>query len=278
MMKKLFKNKMILFGVSFTALLILLTFIIPQVVPLSPLQQDLPARLSSPGAKHIMGTDALGRDVFIRIIYGARISLLVGFVSVTIALLIGVPLGLLAGFHGGWVDNLIMRIVDIMLCFPSIFLILMVITFLEPNIINVMAVIGLTSWPGLTRYVRGEALSVRKRDYISAAKMMNIGRVRILFIHMLPNVIAPVLITATLGIGSAILTESVLSFLGLGVQPPSPSWGNILTSGKNYMGSRAWWLILFPAGAIFLTVLSFNLIGEGLRDHLDPHKKFLKKG
>ncbi len=278
MIKKMFKSKMILFGTVFLIFLIVLTIIIPAVVSSLPGQQDLSARLSPPGIEHIMGTDELGRDLFIRIIYGARVSLTVGFVSVTIALFIGVPLGLLAGFYGGWTDNLIMRIVDIMLCFPSIFLILMVITFLEPNIINVMAVIGLTSWPGLTRYVRGEALSIRKREYITAAGMINISKIRILFIHMLPNVIAPVLITATLGIGSAILTEAVLSFLGLGVQPPNPSWGNILTAGKNYMGSRAWWLIIFPAAAIFLTVLSFNLIGEGLRDYLDPQKKYIKKG
>jgi peptide/nickel transport system permease protein len=141
-----------------------------------------------------------------------------------------------------------------------------------------MVVIGLTSWPGLTRYVRGETLSIRKREYISAASIMNISKARILFIHILPNVIAPVLITATLGIGSAILTESILSFLGLGVQPPSPSWGNILTAGKNYMGSRAWWLIIFPSGAIFFTVLSFNLIGEGLRDYLDPKKRTASNG
>ncbi|MEA3505954.1 MAG: ABC transporter permease [Elusimicrobiota bacterium] len=274
----IFKNKMIAAGSVVIGLLIAAAFVLPSLIELSPVEQDLPSRLSAPSPEHIMGTDALGRDVFIRIIYGARISLAVGFVSVTIALLIGVPLGLLAGFHGGWIDSVIMRIVDIMLCFPTIFLILMVITFLEPNIINVMVVIGLTSWPGLTRYVRGETLSIRKREYISAASIMNISKARILFIHILPNVIAPVLITATLGIGSAILTESILSFLGLGVQPPSPSWGNILTAGKNYMGSRAWWLIIFPSGAIFFTVLSFNLIGEGLRDYLDPKKRSASNG
>ena len=149
----------------------------------------------------------------------------------------------------------------------------MVITFLEPNIINVMIVIGITSWSGLTRYVRGEALSIKEREYMQAAKMIGFNRARILFIHMLPNVITPVIITATLGVGSAILTESVLSFLGLGVQPPNPSWGNILTVGKEYVGQQVWWLMFFPGLAILVTVFSFNLIGEGLRDVLDPRTK-----
>lgn len=245
----------------------------PLLVPYSPMEQNLSLRLAPPSSQHLMGTDELGRDVFSRIIVGSRVSMTVGFVAVGISLIIGVPLGLIAGLYGGIIDRIIMRIVDIMLCFPSIFLILMVITFLEPNIMNVMIVIGITSWPGLARYVRGETLAVREREFVQAAKLMGLSRMRILFIHLLPNVIAPVLITATLGIGTAVLTESILSFLGLGVQPPDPSWGNILTAGREYMGQRAWWLIFFPSFAILITVFSFNLFGEGLRDVLDPRMK-----
>ncbi|MFH1414585.1 MAG: ABC transporter permease [Elusimicrobiota bacterium] len=267
---RLFKNRMVMAGTAVMAILFLVALIGPLLVRYSPLEQDLSSRLTVPGAQHLMGTDDLGRDVFARVVYGSRISLMVGFISVGISLLIGVPLGLIAGFYGGWTDRIIMRIVDMMLCFPTLFLILMVITFLEPSIVNVMIVIGITSWPRLTRYVRGESLVIREREFIQAVRVMGISRSRILFIHMLPNVIAPVIISATLGVGSAILTESVLSFLGLGVQPPNPSWGNILTLGKEYIGQQVWWLMLFPGLAILVTVFSFNMIGEGLRDVLDP--------
>ncbi|NLB34820.1 MAG: ABC transporter permease [Elusimicrobia bacterium] len=243
----------------------------PFIARHSPYEQNLSNRLQPPTSTYIMGTDELGRDIFSRILYGGRVSLTVGFVSVTIALRIGVPLGLMAGFWGGLLDMFIMRLVDIMLCFPTIFLILMVITFLEPNIFNVMFVIGLTSWPSLTRYVRGEVLAVRERAFVQAADMAGYSRFRILMIHILPNVTAPVIITATLGVGSAVLTESVLSFLGLGVQPPNPSWGNILALGREYIGQQTWWLILYPALAIFITVMAFNMVGEGLRARLDPH-------
>ncbi len=267
---------MILIGSIVIGLLFLTAVFGPVLIRYSPVAQDLGNRLQPPDSIHIMGTDDLGRDVLSRVIWGSRVSLMVGFISVGIALFIGVPLGLAAGFYGGWSDRIIMRAVDIMLCFPTLFLILMVITFLEPNIVNVMIVIGITSWPGLTRYVRGEALSIKEREFMQAAKMMGFSKARILFVHMLPNVIAPVIITATLGIASAILTESVLSFLGLGVQPPNPSWGNILTTGKDYIGQQVWWLMFFPGIAIFVTVFAFNLIGEGLRDVLDPRTRKVK--
>ena len=186
-----------------------------------------------------------------------------------IELVIGVTLGLCAGFFGGKLDAVIMRLVDVMLSIPTIFLILAVLAFLGPNIYNVMVIIGLTAWPGLTRLVRGECLSVREREYIQAARIAGIPTRRILFVHLLPNVVSPILVSATLGVGGAILTESALSFLGLGVQPPSPSWGNILSIGRDYL-HMAWWLSVFPTLAILLTVLAFNLLGEGLRDVLDP--------
>ena len=269
-MKRLFANKMALIGFIVLGLLLIVAVLCPIIATHQPTEQDLGNRLRPPSVEHLMGTDELGRDVFSRVVWGSRVSLSVGFVAVGISLLIGVPLGLIAGFYGGMVDRLIMRVVDMMLCFPTIFLILMVITFLEPNIVNIMIVIGATAWPGLTRYVRGETLSIREREFVHAVKMMGVQKMRILFVHILPNVIAPVIITATLGVGAAVLTESVLSFLGLGVQPPNPSWGNILTTGKEYLGQDVWWLIFFPAGTILITVLSFNLIGEGLRDVLDP--------
>ena len=228
--------------------------------------------LLPPSADHWFGTDELGRDVFTRVIYGARVSLKVGFVAVGIAVLIGTVVGLFAGFYGGWVDSLLMRVVGIMLCFPTFFLILAVIAMLEPSIWYIMVIIGLTGWMGVARLVRAEVLSLKSRDFISAARVLGASDRRIIFRHILPNALSPVLVSATLGVAGAILTESALSFLGIGVQPPTPSWGNILTSGKDYI-EFAWWLSLFPGVAILVTVLSYNLVGEGIRDALDPRRQ-----
>jgi peptide/nickel transport system permease protein len=228
--------------------------------------------LLPPSAAHWFGTDDLGRDVFSRVLYGARISLKVGFVSVGIAVAIGTVVGLFAGFYGGWVDAILMRLVDLMLCFPTFFLILAVITMLEPSIWYIMMIIGVTGWMGVARLVRAEVLSLKNRDFVQAARALGASNMRIIFRHVLPNAMSPVLFTATLGVAGAILTESALSFLGIGVQPPTPSWGNILTSGKQFI-EFAWWLSLFPGLAILVTVLSYNLVGEGLRDALDPRKQ-----
>ncbi len=239
-----------------------------------PLEMDLSseARLQPPSLKHFFGTDPLGRDTFSRMVYGTRISLSVGFIAVFISLVIGVFLGGLSGYYGRWVDGTIMRLVEVMYCFPTFFLIMMVITFLGPNIVNVMVVIGITSWAGLCRLVRAEFLTLRERDFVQAARVQGVSDMRIIFRHILPNAMAPVYVSATLSVGAAILVESALSFLGLGVQVPTPSWGNILSNGKNYI-DYAWWLTLFPGLAILLTVLSFNLIGESLREMLDPRLK-----
>jgi peptide/nickel transport system permease protein len=222
-----------------------------------------------PSASHWFGTDDLGRDVLTRVIYGARISLKVGFVAVGIAVAIGTFIGLVSGYYSGHLDNILMRVVDIMLCFPTFFLILAVIAFLEQSIWYIMIVIGLTGWMGVARLVRAEVLSLRERDFIMAVRALGAGDARIIFRHILPNALSPVLVSATLGVAGAILTESALSFLGIGVPPPTPSWGNILTAGKEYI-EFAWWLTLYPGLAITVTVLAYYLVGEGIRDALDP--------
>jgi peptide/nickel transport system permease protein len=265
---RLRRNRLALAGV----LIVGVMFVLAVAAPLTgrdPAAIDISAALLPPSWHYPMGTDDLGRDVLTRILFGARISLLVGFVSVGIATLIGIVLGALAGYYGSWVDALIMRFVDVMLCFPTFFLILAVIAFLDPSIWNIMAVIGLTGWMGVARLVRAEFLSLRERDFVLAARALGAFDLRIIFRHVLPNALSPVLVSATLGVAGAILTESALSFLGIGVQPPTPSWGNMLIIGKQTLGS-AWWLSAFPGLAILLTVLGYNLLGEGIRDALDP--------
>ncbi|MBD3264327.1 MAG: ABC transporter permease subunit, partial [Candidatus Omnitrophica bacterium] len=228
--------------------------------------------LEPPSLKHPFGTDELGRDILSRIIWGSRISLAVGFVAVGISTLIGIILGAFAGYYGGKIESIIMRFVDIMLCIPAFFLILAVIAFLEPNIWTIMAVIGLTSWMGVARLVRAEFLSLKEREFVLAARCIGANNLRIIFRHILPNALTPVLVSVVLGIAGAILVESALSFLGIGVQPPTPSWGNILTAGKDNI-EIAWWLSVFPGLAILFTVLSYNLLGEGIRDAIDPRLK-----
>jgi peptide/nickel transport system permease protein len=240
----------------------------PWAAPFDPLAIDPDAVLLEPSTLHLFGTDALGRDVFARMLHGAGVSLRVGLVSVGISVSIGTAVGLIAGWFRGLIDECLMRFVDVMLCFPTFFLILAVIAFLEPSLTNIMVVIGLTSWMGAARLVRAETLSLREREFVQAAKLAGAGTARILFRHILPNAAAPLLVSATLGVAGAILTESGLSFLGIGVQYPFPSWGNILIEGKETLGV-AWWLSLFPGLAILLTVLGYNLLGEGLHDLLD---------
>ncbi len=247
----------------------ILAVLAPFICPYDPNGLNVDAILLPPGSEHLLGTDALGRDVFTRLVYGARVSLWVGFVAVGISASIGTVLGLIAGYIGGLVDELIMRGVDVMLCFPSFFLILAVIAFLEPSLNNIMIVIGLTSWMGVARLVRAETLSLKERDFVKAARISGASIFRILIRHILPNAMTPVLVSATLGIAAAILTESALSFLGLGVQPPVPSWGNMLMEGKDVM-EIAPWLSVFPGLSILLTVLGYNVLGETLRDILDP--------
>ncbi|HZV62799.1 MAG TPA: ABC transporter permease [Methylophilaceae bacterium] len=266
---KAFSNPLALIGFFIIATIMLLALFAPLIAPYDPDAIDVKAILLSPSAVHYMGTDGLGRDVFSRMLFGARISLLVGIVAVGIATAIGVVLGAIAGYYRGWVDVFIMRTVDVMLSIPTFFLILAVIAFLTPSIWNIMIVIGLTSWMGVTRLVRAEFLSLRNREFVMASQTLGARDARLIFTHLLPNSLTPVIVSSVLGVASAVLVESGLSFLGLGVQAPQASWGNILTDGKEYI-QFAWWLSLFPGLAILITVLGYNLLGEGLRDVFDP--------
>ena len=266
---KTLSNPLAFAGFVIIAIILLLALFASYIAPYDPDAIDVKAILISPSSAHLMGTDGLGRDVFSRMLFGARISLLVGIVAVGIATLIGVILGAIAGYYRGWVDIVIMRLVDVMLSIPTFFLILAVIAFLTPSIWNIMIVIGLTSWMGVTRLVRAEFLSLRGREFVMAAQTLGAKDGRLIFTHLLPNSLTPVIVSSVLGVASAVLVESGLSFLGLGVQAPQASWGNILTDGKEYI-QFAWWLSLSPGLAILITVLGYNLLGEGLRDALDP--------
>lgn len=248
------------------------TFSIFPPVKYSPTENDLFNVLSPPSSDHFLGTDDRGRDVLSRMIHGARVSLSIGVVAVGIALTIGLFLGSMAGYYGGKVDFVISRLIEIMITFPVFFLILTILAFTNPSIYNIMIVIGLTGWTGVARLVRGEFLKLRKTTYVEAASALGGSDARLMLKHMLPNALAPVLVSATFGIAGAILVESSLSFLGFGVPPPDPSWGEILSQSQKYV-DFAWWLVLFPGIAIFITVTSLNLIGEGFRNAIDPKLK-----
>ncbi len=270
--KRFSKNKIALVGSCVVILLFIASIFAPWIAPYDPQEINLKMVLAPPSSSHLCGTDQLGRDVFSRMVWGSRISLKVGFVATGIAILIGAFLGAVAGYYGRWTDAVIMRFVDIMLCFPTFFLILAVIALLEPSIWNIMIIIGVTGWMGITRLVRADFTSLKERDFVLAARAIGASDFRIIFVHILPNAMASVLVAATLGVAGAILTESALSFLGIGVQPPTPSWGNILTAGKDNI-DIAWWLSLYPGLSILITVLGYNLLGEGIRDSLDPRLK-----
>jgi peptide/nickel transport system permease protein len=268
-MKHVLNNPLAIAGFVIISLVILMAIFAPLLAPYDPDAINVKAILIAPSLDHIMGTDGLGRDVWSRMLFGARISLLVGIVAVGISTIIGIVLGAISGFYRGWVDTVIMRFVDIMLSIPTFFLILAVIAFLTPSIWNIMIVIGLTSWMGVTRMVRAEFLSLRNREFVLAAQTLGARDFSLIFRQLLPNSLSPIIVSSVLGVASAVLVESGLSFLGLGVQAPQASWGNILTDGKEYI-EFAWWLSLFPGLAILITVLGYNLLGEGLRDALDP--------
>ena len=267
--RALSKNRLALCGGAVVLVLAIMAAAAPLLSPHDPHKPDIKRILDPPSARHWLGTDQIGRDVLSRMLYGARVSLAVGFVSVGIATAIGIALGASAGYHGGTVDGAVMRLVDLVLVFPRFFLLLAVLAFLKPSIWTIMVVIGLTGWMGVARLVRAEFLALKEREFVIWSQSVGAGAFRIIWRHILPNAMAPVLVAMTLGIPAAILTESGLSFLGLGVRPPYATWGNILNEGKEVI-ELAWWLSVYPGLAILFTVLSYNLLGEGIRDALDP--------
>lgn len=263
------KNRLALISLIFIFAVAAAAALTPYISPYNPNAIDVNAILLPPGTAHWLGTDQLGRDVLSRLIYGSRISIEVGFIAVSISMLIGIPIGAYAGYYSGLTDAVLMRFTDIMLTFPSFFLILAVSAILKPSIVNIMIIIGLTSWMGIARIIRAEFAQNREKDYALAAKAAGASDVYIMFAEILPNTAAPILVSATLGVAGAILIQASLAFLGIGVMPPTASWGGMLSDGKTYI-MIAWWLTLFPGIAILLTVLSLNLIGEAVRNALDP--------
>ncbi len=258
-------------GLVLLAALGLCALLTPYLAPHDPDRQErvVETRFQPPSLEHPMGTDRFGRDVLSRVLYGARISLGIGTVAVAIAITLGTLVGALGGYAGGWIDTAAMRGVDMLLSFPRLVLLITVVALFGSSIALVTVVLGLTGWMGTARVVRGEVLTVRERPYVEAARALGYGDLRILGRHVLPNAVSPVIVSATLGVGHAILAEAALSFLGLGIQPPTPSWGSMVSYGRDVM-LDAWWITTFPGLAIVITVMSFNLVGDGLRDALDP--------
>ncbi|HHX23388.1 MAG: nickel transporter permease [Tepidanaerobacteraceae bacterium] len=266
------KNKLTRLSLIIVLLLIIIALVAPYIVPypthvttdVNPKDKLLP-----PSGKYFFGTDELGRDIFSRVIYGTRISLQTALFAVGLALLIGIPLGAIAGSTGGFVDEIIMRITDIFLSFPPLLLAIAIAAFLGPNLTNAMIAIAASWWPWYSRLIRGQAVSIKERQFVKAAKAIGTPPLKIIFMHIVPNCIAPVIVQASMDLGGVILTAASLSFLGLGAQPPTPEWGLMVSTSRNYF-LNAWWYSIFPGLAIFITVLAFNLLGDGLREILDP--------
>jgi peptide/nickel transport system permease protein len=268
---RLMRTRLAPVGVVVVLLLILTAIFAPLIAPYQPQQQIFADALSGPSRSHWFGTDQLGRDTFSRVVYGSRVSIQVGIIAVGISLLIGTVLGLISGYAGvSIIDSIIMRLMDALLAFPALVLALAITAALGPSLTNVMIAIGIVGIPIYARLVRGQVLSVREREYIEAARTIGVPDTRIMWRHILPNVTAPLIVQASIGVAIAILAEASLSFLGLGVQPPTPSWGGMIAVGKDWLG-QAPWMAFAPGVAIFVTVLAFNFLGDGIRDALDPH-------
>ncbi|GAM15152.1 oligopeptide transport system permease protein OppC [Mesobacillus selenatarsenatis SF-1] len=269
--RKFFKNKLAIFGGIFLIIIISAALLAPVIAPYSPSKQNLLLKLQPPSSDHWLGTDRFGRDVFSRLLYGARISLLVGFASVLGSITIGTFLGAVAGYVGGIVDAIIMRFVDIILSIPSIFLLITLVTIFKPGVDKLILIFALLGWTTTARLVRGEFLSLRSREFVLASKTIGTRTHTIIFSHILPNAMGPIIVSATLAVGYVILAESGLSYLGLGIQPPDASWGNMLQDAQNFtILLKSWWYPLAPGLMILLTVICFNFVGDGLRDALDP--------
>ena len=272
--RRLKRNKMAVLGLIILIILVLLAVFADVIANYDNvvIKQNLAYRLQGPSAAHWLGTDEFGRDIFARLVHGTRVSLQVGIVAVGISIVIGGILGAVAGYYGGKLDNTIMRIMDIFLAVPSILLAIAIVSALGPSIINLMLAISISSVPSYARIVRASVLSIRDQEFIEAAKAIGASNTRIIFRHIIPNSLAPVIVQATLGVASAILSTAGLSFIGLGIQPPAPEWGSMLSGGRQYL-RYAWWVTTFPGVAIMITILSLNLLGDGLRDALDPRLK-----
>lgn len=268
-LRQLRRNRTAMIGAAILIIEVVLAIGAPVIAPYDPLDQNPRAALQAPSRDHLMGTDDTGRDLLSRVIWGARISLRVGIVSVLIGGGIGILLGVIAGYRGGWLDNLIMRFMDLLLAFPGILLALGIIAILGPGLSNVMLAVGISSIPAYTRVARGSTLAMRQREFVTSARSIGAKDRRIMLRYILPNVLPPLVVLATLGIAGAILTAAGLSFIGLGAVPPTPEWGAILTLGRKYI-NQAWWYTTFPGVAIMITVLGINMLGDALRDALDP--------
>ncbi|MGP4081437.1 oligopeptide ABC transporter permease [Pseudalkalibacillus sp. R45] len=272
--EKFMKNKLAVIGLITLMLIILAAIFAPYLTPYEPSNQELLKRLTPPNGEHWLGVDTLGRDMYTRMLYGARVSLLVGFASVTVSIFIGTIVGAIAGYYGGVVDAFLMRVVDVFLSIPSLFFLITVVTIFEPSLTMLILAFALFGWTTTARLVRGEFLTLRSREFVLAAKTMGVRSSKIIFSHILPNAMGPVIVTATLYVGIIILAESALSYLGLGVQPPTPSWGNMLQDAQNItIMYTAPWYPIFPGVMILITVLAFNFVGDGLRDAFDPKMK-----
>lgn len=272
--RRLMRNRLAMAGLGVMALLYFVTLVAPYLAPYDPnFQGDIVlSRYLSPSLDHPLGTDKFGRDVLSRILYGARISLTIGFLAVAISITLGTLVGAMAGYFRGWVDTAIARFIDMLLSIPRLILLLVIIAIFSPSIFLIIAVLGLTGWYGSARIVRGQFLQLREQEFVQASRALGYSDARIIWKHILPNTIAPIIVIATLNIGNTILLEAALSFLGLGVQPPTASWGSMVSDGRDAM-ITAWWISTFPGLAIVATVVSFNLIGDGLRDALDPRMR-----
>ena len=269
---RLLHNRSAIVGGSVLLLIVLLSLAAPLISPYDPIKTNQRLSLEEPSLEHLMGTDRFGRDIFSRVLYAGQTSLPIGIVSVAIGVVVGVSLGLLAGFHGGWVDGVSMRFVDLLLAFPGILLALAIIAILGGSLTNLMIAVGIAAIPDYVRITRGAVLSVKEREFVLAARVIGCRGPNIMLRHILPNVVAPIIVLATLGMAAAIITGSALSFLGLGIKPPTPEWGNMLAEGREFL-QHAPWVAFFPGLAIMLTVLSINLLGDGLRDALDPRMR-----
>lgn len=267
------KNKSAMFGLYIIIFFMLLAIFAPLAAPFDPFLQNIAMRkLPALSGAHILGTDEFGRDILSRIIYGSRISLVIGFFAVSISLIFGSLIGLLSGFYGGWFDRIAMRVIDIMLAFPYILLTIVIVALLGPTLLNAMIAIGIARLPQYTRIMRASVLAEKAAEYVEAEKSLGVGNMELMFMSILPNCLAPIIVQATLGVGSAIIESAALSFLGLGAQPPTPEWGLMIASAREFVSS-AWWIVTFPGVAILLVVLGFNLLGDGIRDVLDPRLK-----